>query len=276
MVNFFFRVILKPMKCVVAKVMLIIFIAVSLLSAEATTPRDKEKPHVVFLISEDPDNYEAPRTIPVFAESLKKNHGFRVTVLLGEGPRSAFRFPGLEILSEADLLVVFCRRVALTNAQLDIIKGYLKKGKPVVGIRTANHAFTALGDIAEGHAAWPEFVADILGCQNRGYGPQELGTGVAIVPEAKKHPILKGVAPAQWHGEGSTYLVAPLLDEKATVLLTGSVKDKVEPVAWTRFTTDKSRVFYTSLGYPSDFDKPQYTTLLVNGIYWALNLKKTR
>jgi len=237
------------------------------------TPQD-DKPHIVFLISEDPDNYEAPRTIPVFAESLGRDHGLKVTVLLGQGERRAFTFPGLEVISEADLVVVFCRRVALAPEQFALVRNYLKQGKPLVGIRTANHAFTALGEVATGHEAWPEFVADILGCQNRGYGPEEEGTDVAVVPSAKRHPILKGVRPEAWHAEGSTYLVAPLLDEEATVLMMGKVKDKVEPIAWTRYTADKSRVFYTSLGYPSDFEKPQFNNLLVNGIYWALNLKR--
>lgn len=236
--------------------------------------QEKQNAHIVFLISEDPDNYEAPRTIPVFAKSLEREHGFKVTVLLGEGERSAFSFPGLEVVSQADLVVVFCRRVALKSGQLDLLQNYLKQGKPLVGIRTANHAFTALGEIADGHKAWPEFVADILGCQNRGYGPQEAGTDVAIVPSAKKHPILKGVEPSEWHAEGSTYLVAPLLDPAATVLMMGKVNDKTEPVAWTRYTADKSRVFYTSLGYPSDFDQPQFNRLLVNGIYWAMRMKR--
>jgi hypothetical protein len=241
--------------------------------AKTDVPPQKEKGHVVFLISEDPDNYEATTTVPVFAEKLRTEQGFKVTVIVGEGPRTAFHFPGLDVLSDADLLVVFCRRLALTNEQLTVIRNYLKAAKPVVGIRTANHAFSVREKVADGYEAWPEFVSDILGCENRGYGPEPLGTKVAIVPAAKKHPIVKGVVPLQWQGDGSTYLVAPLLDKKATVLFTGSVQDKVEPVAWTRYTSDKSRVFYTSLGYPTDFDRPQFVELLVNGIYWAMDLK---
>ncbi|MEX2233008.1 MAG: ThuA domain-containing protein [Cyclobacteriaceae bacterium] len=236
-------------------------------------PEQKKKYHIVFLISEDPDNYEAPRTIPIFAEALTKKHGFKVTVILGEGERTAFRYPNLEVISQADLVIVFSRRVALSHEQLALIRNYLKQGKPLVGIRTAHHAFSAVGEIKDGHEAWPEFPAEILGCQNRGYGPQELGTEVAVVPGSEKHPILKGFEPGQWHADGSTYHVAPLLDTKATILVTGKVKEKVEPAAWTRYTADGSRVFYTSLGYPSDFDKPQFNNLLVNGIFWALDLK---
>lgn len=244
----------------------------SWLAAAEVQPKN-EKPHIVFLISEDPDNYDAPRTIPVFAESLIRDHRFKVTVLLGEGERTAFHFPGLEVLSQADLVVVFCRRVALSDEQLAMVKEYLKQGKPLVGIRTAHHAFSALGNIKEGHQAWPEFPAEILGCENRGYGPQDAGTDVAIVREQRKHPILKGFVPSQWHAEGSIYHVAPLLDKKAVVLITGKRNDKTEPVAWTRYTAQYNRVFYTSLGYPSDFEQSQFKNLLTNGIYWALNLE---
>lgn len=236
------------------------------------TKKSQEKPHLVFLISEDPNNYEAHETIPKFAEMLKRDHGYDVTVLLGEGERTAFHFPGLEVLDSADLLVVFARRLALPQEQMNAIKDYLAEGKPLVGIRTANHAFSLQESEApqEGYEAWANFVPDILGCENRGYGPVEPGTDVAIVPEAANHPILKGVEPAPWHSEGNVYLVAPLLDQEATVLLTGKGGENSQPIAWARMA-NKSRVFYTSLGYPTDFETPQFTNLLINGIHWALN-----
>jgi len=243
------------------------------LHLRAQLKKQNEKVHIVFLISEDPDNYEATRTIPVFADLLNREHGFKVTVLLGEGERAAFRFPDLEVLSQTDLIVVFSRRIALSHGQLELIRNYLGQGMPLVGIRTANHAFSALGKLRSGHEAWPEFVSDILGCENRGYGLAELGTDVAIVPEAKAHPILKGIEIAQWHSKGSLYLVSPLLDQEAVVLVTGKVNEKIEPIAWTRYTTDQSRVFYTSLGHPSDFNSSQFQHMLVNAIYWALNLE---
>jgi hypothetical protein len=230
------------------------------------------KPHVVFLISEDPDNYEAHKTIPPFAEMLRSSTGLTTTVLKGEGELASFRFPGLaEALAKADLLVFFARRIALSHAQLDAIKNFLKAGKPLVALRTANHGFTVRGKVPEGFAHWPEFVADILGCENRGYGSVKDGVAVSVLPGAAGHPILKGV-PAQWHSTGNVYHVAPLLDQTATVLLNGRVPKGIEPVAWTR-TAGRSRVFYTSLGHPSDFTTPQFRTLLTNGIRWALDSK---
>lgn len=259
--------------------MVIITTTLLLASSVATAFGPGKKHHIVFLISEDPDNYEAHKTIPAFADLLQREHGFKVSVLLGEGDRSAFHFPGLEVISEADLLVVFCRRVALSHKQLGMIRNYLQQGKPLVGLRTANHAFSVRDEIKSGYEAWWDFVPLVLGCENRGYGPTAPGTDVSIVPEASKHPVLKGVKSADWHSKGNVYLVAPLLDKKATVLLTGKVEEQVEPIAWTRNTVHDGRVFYTSLGYPADFELPQFRKLLFNGIYWALDLtgsKKVR
>jgi type 1 glutamine amidotransferase len=58
-----------------------------------------------------------------------------------------------------------------------------------------------------------------------------------------------------------------------TPLLNGQTEDgksEVEPVAWTN-RRQNSRVFYTSLGGPSDFADPNFRRLLLNGMLWALD-----
>jgi len=231
---------------------------------------DEKLPHAVFLVSEDPHNYEAHKTIPEFARALERDGHFRTTVLEGQGEPNAFAFEGLDALETADLLVIFFRRRALPEEQLATIREYLAKGKPLVGIRTANHGFSIDPPVAAGHAAWWEFVPEVLGCENRGYGTLEAGTEVEVVKP--DHAILAGIsvsADEPWRSAGSLYLVAPLVDPQATVLLQGSASGKTEPVAWTRMH-GKSRVFYTSLGYPSDFDSARFRRLLVGGMQWAI------
>jgi type 1 glutamine amidotransferase len=241
----------------------------AVLANTAFAEKRAKKTHIVFLITKDTNNYEADITIPVFAEKLRKEHGYEVTVLLGEGDHGSYRYPSVDALANADLLVVFARRIALPHEQMNVIKDYVKKGKPVVGIRTANHAFKVNGKIEQGYEDWFEFVADVLGCENKGYGPQDDGAEMSVLPEAVNHPIVKDVKPLQWHGKGSLYLVS-LVDKHATVLMQGKHEDNVQPVAWTRVSSSKNKVFYTSLGHPSDFALPQFNMLLVNGITWAL------
>jgi len=235
---------------------------------------EEEPPHIVFLVSEDEHNYEAHETIPPYAEWLESEHDFNTSVIHGEGEPAAHHFPDLERIAEADLVVIFFRRRALTEDQLGLIKDYLAAGNPLVGIRTANHAFAVReeveGEIPEGYEDWHDFVPEILGCENRGYGPVEPGTQVFPAPGAEDHPILENVEPPEWHSEGNVYHVAPLVDPEAEALLMGSVEDEVEPIAWTRWTDDGAPVFYTSLGHPSDFERSPFRTLLLNGIRWTL------
>ncbi len=234
----------------------------------------KAASHVVFLISKDPLNYEADRTVPPFAEVLRKKYGFKVTVLLGEGKHGSYRYKGLDVIKDADLLVVFCRRLALPFDQMDMIKNYLRAGKPVIGLRTANHGFSVWDEVADGFEGWWGFVPDILGCENRGYEAEELGTIVKVVPQSANHPILKGIDPTNWKSKGQVYKVKTIMDSSMVVLLTGQPKgiEDTEPIAWTRQTAHKSRVFYTSLGYPDDFEVAAFRTLVVNAIHWALGI----
>lgn len=229
----------------------------------------KKQPKIVFLITEDPDNYEAHKTIPAFAEMLRKKHGYETRVLLGSGAHGAYRYNNFEMILEANVLVVFARRIALPQEQITLLKRYLENGKPLIGIRTANHAFTARTNIAAGFEDWPGFVPEILGCDNHGYGPVAPGTDVSVVRQSANHQILQNVQPTQWHSKGNLYLVAPLLDTNATILLQGKVNHINQPVAWTR-TAGKSRIFYTSLGFPDDFKSTPFTTLLANAILWSL------
>jgi hypothetical protein len=228
--------------------------------------------HIVFLVSspKDTNSYESARTIPPFAAMLQREHGYRTTVLQAEMPESASRFPNIQAIWDADVLVVFCRRLGLPPEQLTTIKNHINAGKPVVGLRTANHGFAVRGTFVPGHFGWWEFVADVLGAENRGYAAPAPGTAVAVPTAARNHPVVRGL-PVTWHSRGNMYLTAPLLDRKANVLLTGTVEGRVEPIAWTRMAGE-SRVFYTSMGHPADFDDPEphFRNLLLNGIRWAL------
>jgi type 1 glutamine amidotransferase len=66
------------------------------------------------------------------------------------------------------------------------------------------------------------------------------------------------------------YRNAPLPASSA-VLLMGSVTNfPPEPVTWTH-SYKGTRIFYTSLGHPKDFENASFRQMLVNAIYWTLN-----
>src|SRR6185312_17568347 len=84
-----------------------------------------------------------------------------------------------------------------------LFRSFVAAGKPLAGIRTASHAFSLRNDQPPpaGHAAWPEFDAQVLGGHYVGHhdapGPGKPRTLVSVLPGKLDHPILAG-AP---HGE---------------------------------------------------------------------------
>ncbi len=229
---------------------------------------------IVIMVVEDPNNYEAPRTMRDFAEKQLRPLGHRVTIIEGDKPQP-HHFAGLvEALKNADLLVLFSRRRYPPKDQMAAIRAHLDAGKPLLGIRTANHAFIPkLNEVVEpGLAPWPEFTVDVLGAPNTGYETKGMPYTVRV-PAGVKTPLLEGVNAASILGHQSLYKVLPLAAD-ATPILIGTAKTDTsppQPVAWTRaYGPNKARIFYTSLGAPEDMLITDVQRLLVNAVKWTL------
>jgi type 1 glutamine amidotransferase len=152
---------------------------------------------------------------------------------------------------------------------LDLVREFVAAGKPVVGIRTASHAFHTKGTHPEGHDEWQEFDAEVLGGNYHGHHANGITSVLKVADGMQEHPILAGVPVDSFVGSGSLYLVSPLA-KRAKPLIIGSIPDHpAEPVAWTHQHGD-SRVFYTSLGHVSDFQNEAFNKLLTNAVIWAL------
>ncbi|SVD55899.1 uncharacterized protein METZ01_LOCUS408753, partial [marine metagenome] len=189
----------------------------------------KTKPHVVLLSGES--LYDSSATLPQFAKKLEQQHGYRCTVIVS---KEKHRFPSLDALGQADLVIVFARRMELPAGQLGQVKRYIESGKPVIGLRTASHAFQN----------WLEFDKLVLGGNYHGHHKNNLAGNASVVPSAKGHPILDGVA-SEFKMGGSLYKNTPLA-KAAKPLLTGAVEgNPAEPVAWTH-SYRGNRTFYTS------------------------------
>jgi nicotinamidase-related amidase/type 1 glutamine amidotransferase len=225
-----------------------------------------KRPHLVILMAES--EYQTARTLPEFARKHLGKY-FRVSMVYGS-ETNPHDVPGLEVLNEADLALISVRRRALPSKQMAIIHKFVDSGKPLIGIRTASHAFSLRGSKPpEGCSTWESFDADVFGghySNHHGDGPK---VQIKAVPSAAEHPILVGVNLAELQGNGSLYKVSPLA-KTSVPLLVGSIPDKpVEPVLWTNSTKAGGRVIYTSLGHPNDFKEAAFNRLLSNAIHWA-------
>jgi type 1 glutamine amidotransferase len=244
-----------------------IAVAVFLFAALVAFAADS-RPKLVMLIAEP--EYDTGKSLPEFAaKNLEKD--FRVVVVAGVPGQTETAFSGIEEVSTADVLLVSVRRRTPPKAQLDVIRQHVAAGKPVVGIRTASHAF-ALGRgqaLAPGNADWPLFDAEVIGgnySNHHGKGPVTAVT--AGSDNIGPHPILRGVT-LPFSTETTLYKNTPLRPG-ATALLTGTIPGQpAEPLAWTFERPQGGRTFYTSLGGPNDFKNPSFVALLRNGIQWA-------
>ena len=233
--------------------------------------KDDRRPSVVFISAEN--EYSAAETLPVFTRELELHNGLRCDILQASTAKQGQEIhfiSGMETLTDADLVVVYARRRGLQADQMKYLRDFLNRGKPLIGLRTASHAFDSRGSAPkEGHDEWVNFDAEVLGGNYHGHYSAGPVATITCAPGADNHPILKGVE-LPLRSNGSLYQASPLA-AGTTLLLAGEIADqKPEPVAWTHRYRN-SRVFYTSLGHPDDFANPQFRKLLTNAIFWAMN-----
>ena len=262
--------------------------------------------HVV-LVSGD-EEYRSEETLPQLGKILAKHHGFRCTVLFAIDPKDGAinpdrtdNIPGLEALGTADLMILFTRLRKLPDEQMKPIVDYVESGRPVIGLRTATHAF----DLPAGPYAKYSWNSKAKGYEG-GFGRRVLGetwinhhgrhgkesTRGLIARGAEDHPILRGIRDGDIWGPTDVYGVRlPLAgDGRALVLgqvlagmkpddppVAGKPNDPMMPIAWTRTYTGMqgktARVFTTTMGASQDFQSEGLRRLVVNACYWALGME---
>ncbi|NDC54170.1 MAG: hypothetical protein EBZ74_07700 [Planctomycetia bacterium] len=266
--------------------------------------------HIV-LVSGD-EEYRSEEGLTQLAKILAKHHGFTCTVLYavdpatGEiNPMNQKNIPGLEALRTADLMVIATRFRNLPDAQMKEIDEFLKRGKPVVGLRTATHAFALPKESPFARYGWNYKGEDFM----EGFGRQVLGetwishhghhghesTRGLVVPEAKADPIVRGIKDGDIWGPTDVYGVRLPLPGDSRPLVLGQVlegmtpdapvvegadakkNEPMMPIAWTKtYSIDggpTGRVFTTTMGSSTDLAVAGTRRLLVNGCYWALGLE---
>jgi type 1 glutamine amidotransferase len=127
----------------------------------------------------------------------------------------------------------------LPEDQMKLIRAHWEAGRPIVGIRTASHAFQkGDNDI---------FDRQVLGGSHQSHWSDE-PVKVTNRPDQKDHPVLRGVAPFV---SRKLYKRSDLLKD-VVVLQSGDNGKDTQPVTLIR-VHNGGRIFYTSLGVPEDF-----------------------
>ncbi|GJM28979.1 MAG: hypothetical protein DHS20C17_16140 [Cyclobacteriaceae bacterium] len=208
---------------------------------------EQSKPHVV-LVSGD-EEYRSEEALPQLAKILSKHHGFNCTVLFAQDPERPgiadpnylHNIPGLEQLKKADLMVIFTRFRALPDDQMKHIDDYLISGRPVLGIRTATHAFRLdnapfessylrYGNYYDQDDEWKGgFGRLILGekwISHHGEHGHQSTRGIAAAG-AENHAILNGIDEGGVWGATDVYGVRLPLPGDSSPILLGQVVNRM-------------------------------------------------
>ena len=251
----------------------------------------------IVLVSGD-EEYRTEETCPMLAKILSQKHGFDCTVLFAINPDGGYidsnyqkNIPGTEALDAADLLIIGTRFRQLPDDQLAHFAAFLNAGKPVIGFRTATHAFS--GSAKTGDFKWADFGLKILGekwVSHHGAHKKQ-GTRGIVVTSNGSHDVLRGVN--EIFATTDVYGIANLDQPSATILLRGEVTESLDPtskaipgpkndpmmpLAWLReYTapngTAKGQAFCTTLGASVDFADEDLRRMLVNASYHLTGLK---
>jgi hypothetical protein len=264
--------------------------------------------HVVFLSGDE--EYRSEEGLPMLAKILSQRHGFKATVLFSVDPDGTINPKNGKSLSDsaaldtADAIVMLLRFRAWPDEDMARFEKYLNSGKPIVALRTSTHAFNGFPK----GSPWESWNYNNQG----GFGKRVLGetwlthwgrhkseaTRGQIEQSQRDNPLLRGVT--SLFGETDVYEAYPPAD--ATILVRGLVlagmtpdappadyrkprsTDKVEqgvndpamPVVWTRMNKNANgttnRVFTTTMGAATDMENEGVRRLLVNAVYWGLNM----
>jgi hypothetical protein len=272
--------------------------------------------HIV-LVSGD-EEYRSEEALPQLGKILALRHGFKCTVLFAIDPAdgtinpNVSNIPGLEALATADLMVIFTRFRDLPDEQMKHIVSYLDAGKPIIGIRTATHAF----NIKPGKTYSKFSYSSAEPSFEQGFGRQILGetwishhgkhgsqsTRGLIAEGQENHPILRGIKDGDIWGPSDVYGVRLPLPGDSQPLILGQVlagmkpddspataaedrktkklvdpNDPMMPIAWTKTYSssadNKGRVFCSTIGAANDLLSEGTRRLLVNACYWAVGIE---
>lgn len=258
--------------------------------------------HVVLIAGDE--EYRSEEFLPALGRILAEHHGFTCTVLFsvdGEGfidPNNQQSMSHPEALDSADAIVTAIRFRKYPDEVMARFDAAMKRGVPVVGLRTSTHAFQFKRDTPyKSYNAWGKEVLGEKWVSHWGVHKKEATLGVIEEANAS-HPVLKGVKHV--FGNSDVYEAAPPAD--ATILLRGQVlkgmtadsgpadyvkknratgkeqpvNEPMMPILWTRELPreggEPQRIVTCTMGAATDLQNEDLRRAVVNGVFWGLRM----
>lgn len=239
-----------------------------------------ENSRILFVCGEE--QYGTEESLRSLAAGPLKEAGYESTFVTA-GPvdlkdPERNKFEGLlEGLAKCDVLVVATWRRFPSEDEMAGLKKWVADGKPVLGIRTGSHAFSARKNwtVPEGHLAWEDFDQDVFGAKYSNHAPlvkeETLQATIRRDVDWLQSPFGKTLPLKQSKKVSTVLYRMENLDEGAKVLVWGKPlhhEEVEQPVIW-GLERDNHRAVFTSLGAKSDFvELPWLDELFVDAFNW--------
>jgi hypothetical protein len=291
-----------------AAAMLTVFAAPALAEEQWLTFRGDSGPgkgKKIVLVSGD-EEYRSEEALPQLAKILSKHHGFDCVVTFSVDPNTGMinpnlhtNMPGVQALESADLMILLTRFRDPPPDQMKYFVDYINAGKPIIGLRTATHAF----EIKKGPDRKYSYDSKAPGWEG-GFGRKILGetwishhgdhkkqsTRGLIAPGMESSPLLRGCddiwVPTDVYGvrlplpgDSKPLILGEVLSgmKPTDPPVKGPKNNPMLPVAWTKTYEGESghvgRVFTTTMVSAVDLENESLRRLIVNAAYWCLGME---
>jgi hypothetical protein len=176
----------------------------------------------------------------------------------------------------------------------------VESGRPIVGLRTATHAFDLKSSATYQRYSWNSqewdggFGRQVLGetwIDHHGHHAKQSTRGI-IAKGKENHPILRGIRNGDIWCPTDVYEVRLPLPGDSEPLVLGQVlggmqpndppaagkqNDPMMPVAWVKSYSGRAgktaRVFTTTMGAAQDLQNEALRRLIINACFWALGME---
>ncbi len=256
--------------------------------------------HIVFVSGDE--EYRSEEGLPMLAKILSQRHGFTCTVLFALDPDGTINPNNTQFLSDpeeldtADAIVILTRFRNYPDATMKHFVDAYQRGIPIIGLRTATHAFNFSGGT---YASYNGFGKRVLGEQWVDHWGRHKSEATRAIVEAssRDEAILNGVddifvttdvyeahlpkdAKILFHGQvlkGMNPTDPPAdYSRKNSLQKQQGINDPMMPIAWTRIykneTGKENHVLCTTMGASTDLQNEGLRRLIVNGVYWGLGM----
>ncbi|MEZ6086650.1 MAG: GDSL-type esterase/lipase family protein [Pirellulaceae bacterium] len=253
----------------------------------------KQAGHIVLVAGDE--EYRSEESMPMLGKILSQKHGYRCTVVFSHSADRTYIDPnhseglrGLAALDSADLMIIGTRFRKPIDEEAAHLTKFMNAGKPIIGIRTATHAFNGSGSFGD-KISFGQWGLKVLGEQwvsHHGRHKVEGARGV-IVDGKQTHPILKSVSDV--FVPSDVYGVVHLTDDDEILMrgavtesldpqspnVSGDKNNPMQPFAWLHSyeapNGTQGKSFCTTAGASVDLVNEGLRRMIVNAAYFLTN-----